>query len=142
MLQGVIDTNIFVRANITKNGSDYAIYQAFLDHKFELLYNDLLILEIKRVLNYPRIANKYHFSKDRIQKFLVSIVSYGSFVHSPKRVKICRDPDDDELLSIALAIYTKKPIYVVSGDRDLLELKGKIEGIKIVTASEFLRILK
>lgn len=140
--QGVIDTNVFVRANITKNGSDYAIYKAFLARKFELLYSDSLLLEIKRVLNYPRISNKYHFSKDKIQKFLVSIVTHGSFVHAPKKVKLCRDPDDDELLSIALAIYTKKPIYIVSGDRDLQALKGKIEGVKIVTAKEFLKVLK
>lgn len=139
---GVIDTNIFVRANITKNGSDYAIYKAFLAHKFELLYSETMFQELNRVLNYPRIFNKYHFQKKTIVEFIESIVAFGKLVHTPKKVKICRDPEDDELLSVALAIYTKKPIYIISADEDLLTLKGKIEGLKIVTASEFLNVLK
>lgn len=139
--QGVIDTNILVRANITKLGSDYKVYQAFLKGKFEFLYSESTLQELSRVLNYPRIFNKYNFNKQTLIEFVESIVAFGKLVHTPKKVKICRDPDDDELLSIALAIYTKKPIYVVSGDEDLLALKGKIEGVKIVTAGEFLKVL-
>ena len=138
--QAVIDTSVLVRANISKNGSDFLVYRAFLVGKFELLYSERLIQEINRVLNYPRIYKKYSFDKKKISEFVESIVTLGRLVFSPQKVKICRDPNDDELLSIALAIYTRKPIYVVSGDKDLLELKGKIKGIKIVTASEFLKV--
>ncbi|MEK7100184.1 MAG: putative toxin-antitoxin system toxin component, PIN family [Patescibacteria group bacterium] len=141
-LQGVIDTNVLIRANITKNGSDYSIYKAFLAGRFELLYSDKTLQELNKVLNYPRIFNKYNFTKAKIQKFITSIVTLGKFVYAPKKVKICRDPDDDELISIAKAIYVKNPIYIVSGDEDLHDLKDKIKGIKIVTASEFLKLIK
>lgn len=140
-LQGVIDTNVLIRANITKNGSDYSIYKAFLEKKFELLYSDKTLWELNKVLNYPRIFNKYNFDKNKTKEFLASIVTFGKFVYAPKKVKICRDPDDDELISIVLAIYTKNPIYIVSGDEDLHALKGKVGGIKIVTAGQFLNIL-
>lgn len=139
--QAVIDTNILIRANINKKGSDFLIYKAFLEGRFELLYSEKLIQEVNKVLNYPRIFSKYGFSKKIISDFINSIVVFGKLVYQPAKVKICRDPNDDEFLSIALAIYTRKPIYVVSGDKDLLELKGKIKGVKIVTAGEFVKIL-
>lgn len=142
MPQAVIDTNILIRANINKKGSDYLVFKAFLDGKFEYLYSDITLKEASEVLNYPRIANKYKFDKQIIQDFLASIVSKGKFVYAPKKVKICRDPDDDELISIAKAIYVKNPIYIVSGDEDLHALKGKIEGIKVVTANQFLKLIK
>lgn len=141
MLQGIIDTNVLIRANITKNGSDYAIYKSFLNHKFELIYSDVLLKELKEVLNYPRIFKKYSFTKERITNFLVSIVSNGKFVYAPKKVEICRDPDDDELLSIAKAVYYKDPIYIVSGDEDLHAIKKKIKFAKIVSAKEFLKLI-
>ena len=140
--QAVIDTNVLIRANISENGSDFLVYRAFLSGKFEFLYSERLIQEVGSVLNYPRIFSKYGFSKEIISDFIDSIVAFGKLVYRPAKVKICRDPNDDELLSIALAIYTRKPIYVISGDKDLLELKGKVRGVKIVTAGEFVKILK
>jgi len=143
MLQGVIDTNILVRANINPKGSSALVVKAFLSGKFELLYSEKLVEEINKTLRYKRIFQKYKFTEEIISDFVDSIVTFGKFVFDPPKVKVCRDQDDDdELLSIALAIYTRKPIYVVSEDKDLLALKGKIEGIKIVTANEFLKILK
>ncbi len=142
MLQAVIDTNILIRANINKKGSDYLVFKAFLGGKFEYLYSDTTLKEASKVLNYPRIFNKYKFDKQIIQDFLAAIISKGKFVYAPEKVKICRDPDDDELISIAKAIYVKNPIYIVSGDEDLHVLKDKIEGIKVVTASEFLKLIK
>lgn len=141
MLQAVIDTNILVRANITENGSDFLVYKAFLNGEFRFLFSEGLISEINRVLHYGRIFKRYNFSDQKISEFLDSIVTFGKFVHNPRPVKICRDKDDDEILSVALAIAGKNPVYVVSGDKDLLELKGKVEGVKILTASEFLKIL-
>ena len=140
MLQAVIDTNVLVRANINKKGSDFLVYKAFLEGKFELLYSEKLIHELNKVLNYPRIYTKYHFDKKKILEFIESLATFGKLVFSPKRVRVCRDSTDDELISIALAIYTKKPIYVVSGDKDLLDLKGKVKSVKVVTASEFLKV--
>ena len=141
MLQAVIDTNVLVRANIKKSGSDYLVFRAFLENKFELLYSEMLIREIGKVLNYPRIFTKYGFNERIISEFIESIVTFGKLVYSPRKVKICRDPEDDEILSIALTVVHIEPIYVVSGDKDLLSLKGKIKGVEIVTADRFLKII-
>lgn len=141
MLQAVIDTNVLVRANIKKSGSDYLVFRAFLDNRFELLYSELLIREISKVLNYPRIFNKYSFNKQIISEFIESIATFGKLVYCPKKVKICRDPKDDEVLSIALAVVHRRPVYIVTGDKDLLELEGKFINIRILTADLFLKVV-
>jgi predicted nucleic acid-binding protein len=48
------------------------------------------------------------------------------------------DPDDDKFLDCAIEC---KADYIVSGDRHLLELRG-YPGIKIITASQFLELIK
>jgi uncharacterized protein len=49
----------------------------------------------------------------------------------------CRDPDDNMVLECALVGHAQ---YIVSGDKDLLELK-EFRGIRIVRAAEFLKLL-
>ena len=70
--------------------------------------------------------------------FLNPFYSKLQFVAVSTVVKECRDPDDDKFLACALdgAAY-----YVVSGDSDLLSMR-EYKGIKIVTANEFLDLLK
>ena len=142
MLQAAVDTNVLIRANIKKTGSDYLIFKAFLEGKFRLLFSEKLMLELKRVLGYKRIFSKYNFDKESVSDFLEAIATLGTFVYNPTPVKICRDESDDEILSIALAVTGKNPTYIVSGDKDLLELKGRVRGVRIVTASDFLKILR
>ncbi len=48
-----------------------------------------------------------------------------------------RDPDDNAVIECAIA---GKATYVISGDRDLLDLK-QFQNFEIVRASEFLDIL-
>jgi len=122
-LQGIIDTNVLIRAFLKSNGSDGLIFKKFLDKKFELVYSDITLKEFKKVVYYPRILKRYNHKQDRVDRFIYNIVSIGKFVYAPKKVKICRDPDDDELLSIAKAIYHKNRIYIVSGDEDLHAIK-------------------
>lgn len=141
-LQAVVDTNVLVRALLKANGSDGLIFEAFKNDQFELLYSGETLKELKRVLSYKRVFEKYKLDNYKIEVFIRTIINFGRFVLAAEKIKICRDPNDDEILSVALAIYTRKPIYVVSGDKDILELKDRVKGVKIVTAREFVKILK
>ena len=53
----------------------------------------------------------------------------------PLAQPVCRDPDDDELLALALAAQVD---LIVSGDDDLLVLQA-IEGIPILTPAQALQ---
>ena len=49
------------------------------------------------------------------------------------RLEVCRDPDDDKFIECAV---DARALYIVSGDKDLLDIKS-FEGVEIVTATEF-----
>ena len=54
-------------------------------------------------------------------------------LESKTRIHVCRDPDDDKFLSCAI---DAKAIYIVSGDKDLLDIRD-YNGVEIITAAEF-----
>jgi len=54
-------------------------------------------------------------------------------VETSTNVKASRDPDDDKFIECAL---DAKALYIVSGDKDLLDIK-EFEGVKIITAAQF-----
>jgi len=60
-----------------------------------------------------------------------------TLVEPTHRIDASRDPDDNRVLEAAIA---GEADYIVTGDRDLLEL-GSYEGIRIVTPAEFVALL-
>lgn len=46
---------------------------------------------------------------------------------------VCRDPDDDQVLAAAIM---RRVTFIVTGDRDLLDL-GSHEGVEIITPATF-----
>lgn len=53
-------------------------------------------------------------------------------------VKASRDPEDDKFLAAAVEARAD---YVVTGDKDLLDLKA-YKVVRIITPAQFLRILR
>ena len=50
---------------------------------------------------------------------------------------VCRDPDDDKVLALALAAKVE---FIVSGDKDLLSLSS-FEGVRIVTPADAIALI-
>ena len=80
---------------------------------------------------------KQYFNYDDIAKLLELFDAYGEIAEVTINVKACRDLKDNFLLSLSIDCQAD---YLVTGDRDLLELKsfGKT---KIVSISDFTMIL-
>lgn len=133
----VVDTNILVRALIKPDGSDGKVLQMAFDEKLRLWYSKELLYEFIRVLSYPRLK-KYLVAKNRSDVFLEALVAYGKII-TPRVVSLCRDPDDNEILGIAMAIARDTLVAVVSADKDLLSLDRSVEGVRIMTPQEFLK---
>lgn len=83
------------------------------------------------------------FSRDKFEKYLplnrryvdlVEMKTYVEFFRVRENVSICRDPDDDKFLSLAVAADVA---CIVSGDKDLLIL-NPYENIPILTPVQFL----
>lgn len=67
---------------------------------------------------------------------IASVVASASVVYPRKRLKICRDPSDDMIVNCCLATGAD---YLVSGDRDLLEIPASEVPFRILTPAAFLK---
>lgn len=134
----IVDTNVLVRAFLNRNHSDGRVFAKAIIGEIKLWYSRHLLEELLRVLLYPRLV-RYMVTREAIDAFINTIIVHGNLMQS-KSTTLCRDPDDNEILGIALALVGKDPVYLVSADKDLLTLRGSIDGVTILTPQEFLKL--
>lgn len=128
-----IDTNIMVSA-LGWNGAEASVVEMILESKLELYLSTEILSEFFRVVKYP----KFHFADSEIDGFIGRLLSNSVIVNPSQSVKvIIDDPADNKILECALE---GKSEFIISGDRHLLSL-GEYEGIKILRAVDFLKVL-
>lgn len=134
----VIDTNLLISAVLT-TGTPYNLIQAWKNDKFTLVLSPYLLKEIKDT-SQKDYLQKYHLFSERAGLLIITLKLAAEIISplSDETLPIhCRDPKDDQLLAVALTGDTD---YLITGDKDLLELNGKKElgKLRIITAKEFL----
>jgi len=130
LLKVIVDTNCLVSAFYSSNHSRQIIDLA-RKKKILIITSKTLNAELSEVFHRKVLANQL-----KKNHFLNKILAL-SYVVSPTKTitAIDRDPDDDRVLEAAIE---GKCEYIISGDKDLLELK-KYKKIRIVTPKEFLK---
>jgi len=127
----ILDTNIWISFLITKSmkGIDKLIF----DNKAVLLFSDELMTEFIDVTGREKL--KAYFTKENIVSLIDLIEEYGEIVNVKTIVDICRDKEDNFLLSLA---KDGKADYLITGDKDLLVIEnfGKTQ---IISLSDFLK---
>ena len=103
------------------------------------LYSSAALLEeLADVLTRPSLVKQLavigRVAADVLQDYVSAVEIVCA---APLAQPVCRDPDDDDVLALALAAQAN---LIVSGDQDLLVL-GQFEGIPIVTARAMLERL-
>jgi putative PIN family toxin of toxin-antitoxin system len=126
----VVDTNLWLSFLITKNNS--ALDKIFLDDFVILLYTQELIDEFITVANRSKFTR--YFDNDDLQRLLLSMSRRSIFIDTTSSVDICRDPKDNFLLALS---KDGKASHLITGDKDLLELK-KFGKTRILTMREYL----
>ncbi|MHB8348391.1 MAG: putative toxin-antitoxin system toxin component, PIN family [Acidiferrobacterales bacterium] len=133
----VLDTGVLIAALITADTPPNQVYQAWRKKRFTLVTSLWQLGEFRRASRY-----------DKVRKFLKPTEA-GNLVNGLKHhatiltelpdVDPSRDPHDNPVLAMAIAAEVD---FLVTGDRrGLLSLK-RIGTTRIVTAAEFLKILK
>jgi uncharacterized protein len=77
--------------------------------------------------------NRYANPASR-REFVAFIHANVQFVTIERAIQVCRDPDDDKFLEVAV---NGEANALVTGDADLLAL-NPFEGISIITATDYL----
>ena len=139
MIRTVLDTNIIVSGTISSSGPPYEVLEAWRYRKFALITSPLILKEVKRVFQYPRIKESYHLDTKTIKAILARLNKYSVATQGKLKVnEIKDDPTDNIFLTCA---QEGSADFIVTGDDHLLNL-GVFQGILIVTARHFLEILK
>lgn len=124
----VIDTNIVI-SGVFFGGWPRRVLQAVLADKITACVNIAIIQEYNEVVR-EMVSRKQGKIDENI---LMPLVARMQIVDGKATVQVCRDPDDNKFLECAKDAHA---LYIVSGDKDLLDI-GSYEEIEILTAKEF-----
>jgi putative PIN family toxin of toxin-antitoxin system len=140
----VFDTVVFVRSLINPAG---VWGRLVFDHAgdYRLIVSEPIAREVLEVIRRPELARKYRGLATRNLHAILAILAGAEAVDltasAAQRadVPISRDPKDDKfLLTAALAGAD----YLVTEDRDILDDFATYQGVAIVNALTFLRLLE
>lgn len=141
-MRALIDTNVLISYLLLSSeaGAIRGIFNAFEAGKFTLLLPEPLVQEfVVTVRGKKRLSSR--ISAEELGAFINFLKIYAEKVRTIDEPipLVTRDTKDDYLLAYALIGAAD---YLVTGDKDLLALRGQIAGLEIVTPSEFDEVLR
>ncbi len=130
----VIDTNVLV-SGVFWAGRPFQVLELWAQDHIQVLASDAILREYADVLH---LIGSAHGQPQLAEKWIAFFFQHTALIDVRDSVTVCRDPDDNKFLSCAI---DGDADYIVSGDRDLLDLKEAAE-IPIITPRQFLAICR
>lgn len=142
-LVALLDTNVWVSTFLKPAGPPGQIVAAWRRDEFSVITSLSQLSEVAEVLDRPRLVQRFRYTGRDAELFVRLIAARATIAKIPGELKICRDPDDDEILEAAIV---GKSQYLVTRDDDLkrdLELikMGRRHRVRVVSVRQFLRRL-
>ncbi len=134
----IVDPGVYVSAAISGRGAATQLIEAAVAGRVTLVVSSQLLAELDTVLRRPKFRR--WLTIDDAESFLQAMALLAEHVEDPPaetRAKVCRDPKDDYLVALA---EDAAVTFLVSGDRDLLELERG--GLVVRTARATLDVLQ
>ena len=91
-----------------------------------------VLTELYEVLSRKQFRR--YVSEEDVRTFIAALARETEWVQAGIQISVCRDPDDDKFLGLAVS---GRADYIVSGDNDLLSL-SPFRGIRILAPHAFL----
>jgi len=129
----VFDTNVLVSALLLSDSVPGQALAGALDSGTLLISSDC-VRELANVLGRDKFDR--YIDRDERGRFLEALVRESELVDATERVHVCRDPEDNRILELAV---NGDAGVIVTGDKDLLVL-DPFRGVRIVTPAEFLKL--
>lgn len=133
----VIHSNVWIAALVSPMGAARRLMEAVLDQGIDLSMSESTFAVLVSRLE------KHEFDRYREpgawNMFLAELVELATWHEDADLARgVCRDPDDDRLLALAV---TGQVDAIISSARDLLEIGG-IDGIPVLAPAKFLQRLR
>lgn len=123
-----VDTNVLV-SGLLWHGPPHALIEAIREGKLQLVASPALLAELADVIGRPKFASILARAATTRERLLAEIGELAELIEpAPLTAPVCRDPDDDALIALAIAAQAE---VIVTGDDDLLALGGH-SGIRII----------
>ena len=129
-MRAVLDPNIIISGLLSPNGAPARTLKAWQEGRFALIASPGLLDELRRALAYRKLRKRI---PEESATVILDLLARGATVVDDVADPPARsiDPGDDYLLALA----EHQRAVLVSGDRDLLDLRDRFP---IFTAAEFL----
>ena len=137
-MRAVLDTNVIVSAVLSPGSPPDSILGASRRGAVDLVTSAPLLRELEDVLGRPQIAERLGWAPEERASFIAALADFAVIVAPKEKLEAIKaDPADNRVLEAAVAGTAD---YIVSGDRDLLEL-GSYQDIRILTPARFAAVL-
>lgn len=133
----VLDTNVLLSAFFKIDSPPYKLVQAWMDGRFEVVTGTSQIEEIVRVARYPQIRKLLEPAE--VGWLINRLRDRAVVLTRLPRVNVSTDPADNFLFALAQA---SDAAYLVSGDKSGVLAVRRHGACQIVTARQFVALLK
>lgn len=134
-MRAVIDTNVLV-SGLLWHGAPHDLLELVRVGTLTLDTSPALLAELEEVIGRAKFKAILTQSATSRARALAELRQLAEIIDSPPLpVPVCRDPDDDAVLALALVAQAD---LIVSGDDDLLALKH-FQDIPIIAPTQALR---
>ena len=124
----VVDTNVVISGTFFK-GNPRRVVEAIIKSEVDAYATTDIVDEYQGVVRRIIERGVGTFDGSGFIRFIADL----NLIESLTEVSVCRDPDDNKFISCAI---DADALYIVSGDKDLRDLK-EYEGIQMITAADF-----
>ena len=114
----VIDTNVWLSAAITRNGTASLLCALLFERHCQPAFSQSTFDELASRLFLPKFDR--FLGMDTRRRFLANARDSAHWCNLPVPLAAqigCRDPDDDKFIALALAVQATR---LITGDKDLL----------------------
>lgn len=121
-MRAVLDPNVIISGLLSPAGKPAGLLRAWERGEFELVASSALLEELRRALAYPKLRR--HITADEAASLLQWLTESASVVDDPVDPPPVHSADagDDYLIALAAS----RRAILVSGDKHLLDLAGRI----------------
>ena len=134
----VLDTNIWLDWLVFRDASVLFLQKEVAEGRAEIFINADCEAELERVLAYPLGRHSIDAAAQAAclaeARRIARRIDTAASEADRKQLPLCRDPDDQKLLELALASCAQ---FLVTKDHALLELARRVQPFRIVTPSKF-----
>lgn len=137
-MRAVIDTNVLI-SGLLWHGAPHRLLERVRGGELGLVSSPALLAELADVIGRPKFDAVLARTNTSRERTLEEVYRLAEVIEpAPLPRPVCRDPDDDEVLALAVAANVG---LIISGDPDLLDLKA-FQGVTIVAPAEALGLIQ